>query len=79
MHKGGPTSDPGNCRPISVNQLQGYLEKHQLLHPHQGAYRYGRSSGDILLCAIKLTQLFKNSIRACCLLCILKHSILWTM
>ena len=65
VHKGGDASDPGNFRPISVvpvvakilerliaNQLCGYLESHQLFHGHQGAYRCGRSSEQILLYAV---------------------------
>ena len=52
IHKGGPTDDPSNYRPISVvcmvakilekivstGQLSSYLEDYQLLHPYQGAY-----------------------------------------
>ena len=34
------------------NQLCGYLESHQLFHGHQGAYRCGRSSEQILLYAV---------------------------
>jgi len=54
VHKGGPTDDPSNFRPISVVpalvkilekivsiQLSSYLEKHSRLHPHQGAYHCG--------------------------------------
>ena len=65
VHKGGDTSDPSNFCPISVvpivakileklivNQLCGYLESHQLFHEHQGAYRCGRSSEQILLYAV---------------------------
>ena len=62
---GGDDHNPSNFRPISVvpivtkilekliaNQLITYLEGHQLLHYHQGAYRCGRSSEHILLHAI---------------------------
>ena len=62
VHKGGPLDDPSNFRPISVVpvlakilekiayvQLASYLEQHCLLHPHQGAYRCGRSTENILL------------------------------
>ena len=65
VQKGGDTSDLGNFRLISVvpivakilekliaNQLCGYLESHQLFHGHQGAYRCGRSSEQILLYAV---------------------------
>ena len=51
VHKGGDDHDPSNFCPISVvpivakilkkliaNQLIAYLEGHQLLHDHQGAY-----------------------------------------
>ena len=37
-------------------QLQAYLEEHKLLHPHQGAYRHGRSNDDILLLFWNLTR-----------------------
>ena len=71
MHKGGPTSDPGNFRPISVvpvlakilekivsAQLSDYFEQHSLLRPHQGAYRCGKSTEDILLVAVDFIVLF---------------------
>ena len=35
-----------------ANQLSGYLESHFLFHGHQGAYRCGRSSEQILLYAV---------------------------
>ena len=37
---------------IIVCQLSTYLEEHNLLHPHQGAYRCGKSTSDILLLAV---------------------------
>ena len=65
IHKGGSHDDPSNYRPISVvpilakilekivsNQLSSYLEENQLLHPHQGAFRCGKSTSDILLLAV---------------------------
>ena len=65
VHKGGDTSDSGNFCPISVvpvvakileklivYQLCGYLKSHKLFHGHQGAYRCGRSSEQILLYAV---------------------------
>ena len=67
IHKGGPSDDPSNFRPICVVpvlakilektvsesiQLSSYLEQRSLLHPHQGAYRCGRSTEDILLAAV---------------------------
>ena len=65
IQKGGPSDDPSNFRPISVVpvlakilekivsiQLSSYLEQRSLLHPHQGAYRCGRSTEDILLAAV---------------------------
>ena len=33
-------------------QLSSYLEQQSLLHRHQGAYRCGRSTEDILLAAV---------------------------
>ena len=67
IHKGGSCDDPGNFRPISVvpiiakvleklvaNQLLNYFETHRLLHDHQGAYRCGRSSNQILLYSIDM-------------------------
>ena len=65
VHKGGPVSDPCNYRPISVVpviakilekivsvQLTSYLETNHLFHPHQGAYRPGKSTEDILQLAV---------------------------
>ena len=65
VHKGGDKSNPGNFRPISVvpvaakvlerliaDQFRLYLESRHLLHDHQGAYRCGRSSDQILLFAV---------------------------
>ena len=37
---------------IVSNQLSSYLEANQLLHPHQGAFRCGKSTSDILLLAV---------------------------
>ena len=67
IHKGGSCDDPGNFRLISVvpiiakvlekliaNQLLSYFESHHLLHDHQGAYRCGRSSDQILLYSIDM-------------------------
>ena len=73
VHKGGPTSDPDNYRPICVvsvaakvletliaNQLQDYLKRHQLLHTHQGLI----DMEDLLMIyyCMLLTQLFRVSI-----------------
>ena len=65
IHKGGPTDDPGNYRPISVvpvvakvfekmiaTQLNAFLEHHGLLHDLQGAYRHGRPADQILMYAV---------------------------
>lgn len=65
IHKGGSHDDPSNYRPISVvpivakilekivsNELSSYLEENHLLHPHQGAFRCGKSTSDILLLAV---------------------------
>ena len=61
VFKGGAPNDASNYRPIAVvpvvakilekivaTQLGTYLEQNNLLHPHQGAYRCGRSTEDIL-------------------------------
>ena len=37
---------------IVATQLSMYLEQNNLLHPHQGAYRCGKSTEDILLLAV---------------------------
>jgi len=37
---------------IVSTQLSKYLEQNNLLHPHQGAYRCGKSTEDILLLAV---------------------------
>jgi len=37
---------------IASSQLSTYLERNNLLHPHQGAYHSGRSTEDILLLAV---------------------------
>ena len=65
VHKGGSPVDPGNFRPISVvpilaklfekivsDQLSLYFEDNHSLHPHQGGYRSGKSTQDILLVAV---------------------------
>ena len=65
IYKGGSPDDPSNFRPISIvpilakvlekivsDQLSIYLEDNHLLHPHQGAYRAGKSTQDILLVAV---------------------------
>ena len=61
VFKGGAPNDPSNYRPIPVvlvvakileKQLGTYLVQNNLLHPHQGAYRCGKSTEDILLLAV---------------------------
>ena len=65
VHKGGKRDDPSNYRPISVVpmlakvlekivsvQFSQYLEQNNLLHPHQGAFRFGKSTEDILLLTV---------------------------
>ena len=65
VYKGGKCDDPSNYRPISVVpilakvlekfvsvQLIQYLEKNNLLQPHQGAFRCGKSTEDILLLTV---------------------------
>ena len=37
---------------IVATQLSTYLEQNKLLHPHQGAYRCGKSTEDILQLAV---------------------------
>ena len=79
IHKGGSCDDPGNFRPISVvpiiakvlekliaNQLLSYFESHHLLHDHQGAYRCGRSSDQILLYSIDMiVSALDNGLAVC--------------
>ena len=65
IHKGGPVDHPSNYHPISVVlviakilekivsvQLSGYLETNHLFLSHQGAYRSGKSTEDILQLAV---------------------------
>jgi len=62
MLLGGSTDDPTKIsvrcvaakilQKLIATQLHDYLEKQKLLHPHQGAYRHGRSSDDTLLYAV---------------------------
>ena len=55
---------------LIATQLQTYLEQHKLLHPHQGAYRHGRSCDDILLYAVDsiIQELDKKHIVCCAFL-----------
>ena len=62
VYKGGECNDPSNYRPISVVPILAkvlekivsaqYLEKNNLIHPHQGAFRCGKSTEDILLLTV---------------------------
>ena len=65
VHKGGSTDDATNYRPIAVvlvvvkvlekivaTKLSAYLESTAQLHPHQAAYRFGKSTEDILRVAV---------------------------
>ena len=65
IYKGGDKADPSNFRPISVVPVAGkileklkvsclgmFLESHNFLHEHQGTYRHGKSSEQILLFAV---------------------------
>ena len=65
IYKDGDKADPSNFRPISVvpvatkilekliaSHLGMYLESHNFLHEHQGAYHHGKSSEQIFLCAV---------------------------
>ena len=79
IYKGGSPDDPGNFRPISVvpilakilekivsEQLSIHLEDNHLLHPHQGAYRSGKSTQDILLVAVdSIVHLLDRSETVC--------------
>ena len=79
VHKGGTPVDPGNFRPISVApilakvfekivsyQLSLYSEDNHLLHPHQGTYRSGKSTQDILLVAVdRVVHLLDKGEAAC--------------
>ena len=69
LHKGGTEDDPTNYRPIAVvsiiakilekivaTQLSIYFESREVLHPHQGAYRRGKSTEDILLVAVDIVS-----------------------
>ena len=40
---------------IVATQLSNYLESNGLLHPHQGSYKVGKSTEDILLVAADST------------------------
>ena len=77
IYKGGAPDDPSNYVTIAVvqvvakllekivtTQLGMYLEQNNLLHPHQGAYSYGKSTDDILLMAVDhiATLLDKGSV-----------------
>ena len=72
VHKGGPADDATNYRPIAVvsvvvkileklvaTELSRYLESTAQLHPHQTAYRLGKSTEDILRVAV---DIISNSI-----------------
>ena len=62
VHKGGAEDDPTNYRSIGVVSIIAKIlekivatqlsESNELLHPHQGVYRHGRSTADILLVAV---------------------------
>ena len=65
VYKGGASDDPSNYCPIAVipvvakvlekivsKQLSMYLERNNLLYPHQGAHHSGNSTEDILLLAV---------------------------
>ena len=67
MHKGRAEDDLTTYRPIAVvsiyvkilekivvTQLSNYLESIRLSHPHQGAYKHGKSTEDILLILLLL-------------------------
>ena len=62
IYKGSAPDDPSNYWPIAIapvvakilekivtTQLDMYLERNDLLHSHQGAYHYGKSTEGILL------------------------------
>ena len=67
VHKGGPADDATDYRPIAVvsvvvkileklvaTELSRYLESTAQLHPHQVAYRLGKSTEDILRVAVDI-------------------------
>ena len=68
-----------NFRPISVVlviakllekivsiQFSRYLQQNKLLHPHQGAFRCGKSTEDILLLAVDHIITFLDKEKAVC-------------
>ena len=51
---------------LIANQLLSYFESHHLLHDHQGAYRCGRSSDQILLYSIDMiVSALDNGLAVC--------------
>jgi len=71
VHKGGSRDDQSNFRPIAVvsviakileklvaGQLSAHLLSNNVLHPHQGAYQYSKSTSDILLVAVSRLYYF---------------------
>ena len=67
IFKGGPKTDPSNCRPISIlptiskifekhvnKHLMGYLNKHNLINKHQYGFRAKHS------CQTALIKLIDN-------------------
>ena len=69
VHKGGSTDEATNYRPIAVvsvvvkilekivaTDLSGFLESTAQLHPHQAAYRSGKSTEDILRVAVDINR-----------------------
>ena len=49
VYKGGDRQFRKVLERLIADQLRSYLESRHLLHDHQGAYRCGRSSDQILL------------------------------
>jgi len=79
VHKGGSTDDATNYRPIAVvsvvvkvlekivaTELFAYLESTAQLHPHQAAYRFRKSTEDILRVAVDIISNFINLGNAVC-------------
>ena len=79
VHKGNSADDTTNYRPIAVvsvvvkileklvaTELSRYLESTAQLHPHQAAYRFGKSTENILRVAVDIISNSINSGKAVC-------------
>ena len=89
VYKGGKCNDPSNYRPTLVVPILAkvlekivfiqYLEKNNLLHPHQGAFCCGKSTEDILLLTVVhiVNTLDVGKSVCAAFLDLKKHLILW--